>query len=163
MKKKRISIIVFILGIIFLGGGIGALVAVLVAKPPVLDADFLVQVGAWEMVNPTNCTGVENEASALEIADEGAANCVANSVIWTFTEIGKGTLTTNSHINDYGFIWAIEGDKLKIETEWLYTLENEYTYTLNQKEKVLTLTDGNSVNIDFRPASSVEPEVTENN
>ena len=33
------------------------------------------------------------------------------SVIWNFTEIGKGTLTTNNHENDYDFIWAIDGDR----------------------------------------------------
>ena len=60
-------------------------------------------------------------------------------MIWQFTEIGKGKLTTNGHTNDYDFIWAIEDDKLKIETSWLYDLENEYEYSLNQGDGTLTL------------------------
>ena len=64
------------------------------------------------------------------------------AVIWNFKEIGKGSLTTNSHVNDYDFIWAIESDNLKIETSWLYTLNDEYEYELNQKEKTLILTSG---------------------
>ena len=36
---------------------------------------------------------------------------------------------------------TIDGDTLKIETDWLYTLNNEYKYELNQRDGVLTLTD----------------------
>ena len=68
----------------------------------------------------------------------------AEGVIWDFTKIGEGTLTTNDHQNDYDFIWAIKDDKLLIETDWLYELENEYEYSLDQGAGVLTLTDGDS-------------------
>ena len=72
----------------------------------------------------------------------GATNCISTpSVIWQFTEVGKGTLTTNNHINDYDFIWALEDGRLKIETKWLYDLENEYEYELNQADKTLILKD----------------------
>ena len=64
------------------------------------------------------------------------------SVVWKFTEVGKGTLTTNGHTNDYDFIWAIEGGELKMETAWLYTLENAYTYTIDQAAGRLVLTEG---------------------
>ena len=82
----------------------------------------------------------------------------APSVVWNFTEIGKGTLTTNGHQNDYDFIWAIDGDKIKIETDWLYALDDEYIYTLDQSAGVLTLGD-----VNFRAASSIDAEVTEDN
>ena len=39
----------------------------------------------------------------------------------------------NNHINDYDFIWAIDGGKLKIETNWLYTLNNDYSYIFHKK------------------------------
>ena len=51
-------------------------------------------------------------------------------------------MTTNNHINDYDFVWAIEDGKLKINTEWLYTLNDEFDYSLDQNEKTLTLTSG---------------------
>ena len=82
------------------------------------DGKYLVSIGEW--------------------VEQGEPN-----VIWKFTEIGKGTLTTNNHINDYDFTWTIEDGRLKIDTEWLYTLSNEFDYTLDQNENILTLTSGN--------------------
>lgn len=94
----------------------GGLVAYKFIKGPnIEDANFLVEVGMW-----------------TEQDD--------NTVIWNFTEIGKGTLTTNAHINDYDFIWAIEGKDLKIETSWLYALNDNFSYKLDQGKKTLTLT-----------------------
>ncbi len=113
-KKKIISIIIFIIGLVMLAVGIIFLVLDLTKKPPVADGEYLVEVGEWSLEG-----------------DE--------SVVWDFTEIGKGTLTTNNHTNDYDFIWALENNKLKIETKWLYDLENEYEYKLDQNEKTLTL------------------------
>ena len=40
------------------------------------------------------------------------------------------------------FIWAIEDGKLKVNTEWLYTLNDEFDYTLDQNGDILTLTRG---------------------
>ena len=37
---------------------------------------------------------------------------------------------------------ALEDGKLKIETKWLYDLENDYDYKLDQKSGILTLNDG---------------------
>ena len=114
-KKKRISIIIFIIGLAALIGG-GVFFALdFFKKPDISDADFLVSAHTW----------FEQDAP---------------SVIWTFNEIGKGSLTTNNHLNDYDFIWSIEDDTIKIETSWLYLLENEYTYTLDQESQTLTLT-----------------------
>lgn len=115
--KKRLPLIVFIIGLAVLAGGVTFLLINIFSKPDTRDADYLVEIGTW----------TEQDA---------------DSVIWQFTEIGKGTLTTNNHTNDYDFIWAIEGDKLKIETKWLYELEDEYTYKIDQRAKTLTLTTG---------------------
>ena len=117
MNKKRISIIVFIIGLIALVAGAVFLIVRLSAGPSVADGEYLVNVGKW--------------------AEEGEP-----SVVWTFSEVGKGTLTTNNHLNDYGFTWAIDGDKLLIETEWLYTLNDAYEYQLDQGANTLTLKDG---------------------
>lgn len=136
-KKKAWGIAIFVLGFLALAGGVTFLVISLLRGPGVRDAEFLVQIGTWER---------EDEPT----------------VIWNFTEIGKGTLTTNSHTNDYNFIWRIDGDTLKIETNWLYDLNDEYTYKLDQGKKTLTLTSA-SGDINFVPASSVDAEITEDN
>ena len=114
-KKKIISIGVLIVGLIMLIVGVAFLVLNLMKMNQAADGDYLVSAGDW----------------VLE-GEEG--------VIWDFTEVGKGKLTTNGHLNDYDFSWAIEDGKLLIETDWLYTLENEYEYSLDQGAGVLTLT-----------------------
>lgn len=116
MKKKNLSITLFIIGLLALVTGVACLIFNLTKAPATLDGDFLVTVGKWSLED-------------------------SEGVVWDFTEVGKGTLTTNDHENDYDFIWAIEGNKLKIETDWLYTLEDEYTYKLDQGAKKLVLTD----------------------
>ncbi len=117
MNKKRVSLIVFIIGLLTLIAGVVFLIVRLSAGPSIADGEYLVSVGEWKE------------------QDEP-------SVIWNFTEIGKGTLTTNNHTNDYDFIWAIEDGKLKVNTEWLYTLNDEFDYTLDQNGNMLTLTRG---------------------
>ena len=82
------------------------------------DADYLVKTGKFVM----------------EGSDE--------AVEWDFTEIGKGKLTTNKHTNDYDFEWAIADEKMKIRTDWLYDMDNEYTYDVDQSAGTLTLTAG---------------------
>lgn len=116
-KKKIISIIVFIIGLIMLVVGIVMLVLNLSKGTAESDGNYLVTAGSWQLKG-----------------EEG--------VIWTFTEVGKGTLTTNNHTNDYDFIWSLEDGKLKIETDWLYTMDNEYAYKLDQSSGVLTLIEG---------------------
>ena len=124
--KKKVGITILIVGVATLVAGVVFLLINLLKAPLVRDADYLVQVGAWQL---------EKEPS----------------VEWKFTEIGKGTLTTNSHINDYDFIWSMDDKTLKIETDWLYALNDEYDYKLNQNDKTLTLTNGESSYI-FVPA-----------
>lgn len=113
--KKRLAIIVFIIGILALLGGSGYMVYDLLKPTVVRDADFLVQISTWQEQDEPK-------------------------VIWTFSEIGKGNLTTNQHLNDYDFEWNIDGDKLAIKTAWLYDLIDEYTFSLDQDTKTLTLT-----------------------
>lgn len=125
-KKKIISIIIFILGLLALIGGIVYLVVTLLSSHTLADGEYLISAKEWVLEDGSNCQ------------EESEANCTP-SVIWDFTEIGKGTLTTNNHVNDYDFIWTLEDGKLKIETKWLYELENEYDYNLNQKDGVLIL------------------------
>lgn len=115
-KKKIISICVLVAGVAVLAAGVVFLVLNIVAANKTADGKFLVEAGNWTLEN-------------------------GDSVIWDFTEIGKGTLTTNNHQNDYDFIWSLEDGKLLIETDWLYDLENEYTYELDQGAKTLNLTD----------------------
>ena len=122
MNQKRVSLIVFIIGLLTLIAGVVFLIVRLNAGPSVADGEYLVSVGEWKE------------------QDEP-------SVIWNFAEIGKGTLTTNNHTNDYDFVWAIEGGKLKVNTEWLYTLNDEFDYTLDQNGNMLTLTRGDEETI----------------
>lgn len=132
MNKKKLSLIVFIIGLITLVGGITALILSFVLKPNMRDAEYLVSMDKW-VLQPD-----------VEVPEGSEANVetIDTNVIWKFTEIGKGTLTTNNHINDYDFIWAIDGDTLKVETKWFYELNNEYTYKIDQGAKTLTLTTG---------------------
>ena len=118
MNKKRISLIVLIIGLLTLIAGVVFLIVRLTAGPSVADGEYLVSVGEW--------------------TEQGEP-----SIVWNFTGIGKGTLTTNNHTNDYDFVWALEDGKIKINTEWLYTLNNEFDYVLDQGSNILTLTSGN--------------------
>lgn len=135
--KKKVGIAVFIIGFLALTAGVVFLLINSLKGPAVRDAEYLVQIGAWQRQDePT--------------------------VIWNFTEIGHGTLTTNFYINEYDFEWRMDGNTLKIETDWLYTLNNEYTYKLDQGKNLLTLTS-ESGDINFVPASSIDAEITEDN
>jgi hypothetical protein len=99
-----------------------------------------VSAGKWVLADEVpirNCT--DNYPDSNCGPEEGEATVMTDRVVWDFTEIGKGTLTTNAHENDYDFIWAIEDGKLKIETKWLYDLENEYDYKLDQDKGELVL------------------------
>ena len=118
-KKKRISIITFIIGLIVAIAGVIVLVINIAAKNNSDNAEFLVSVGEWQRQDQSD-------------------------VIWKFTEIGKGTLTTNNHTNDYDFTWMLEGDTIKIKTNWLYEKEDEYIYKIDQGAKTLTLKSGDT-------------------
>lgn len=116
-KRNRIvSVCIFVVGVIALIVGVVFLVLNLLKGDALQDGEYLVSANNWVL---------ENEPG----------------VVWDFTEIGKGTLTTNGHIDDYDFVWALEDNKLKIETNWLYDIDNEYEYDLNQGAGTLVLTD----------------------
>lgn len=122
IEKKKASIvplIIFIVGLVTLAAGATFFILDLLKKPDIRTADYLVEVKNWK--------------------EQGT-----DTVFWSFTEIGKGTLTTNNHINDYDFIWRIDDDTLKIETSWLYALNNEYTITIDDEAKTFTLTKKDS-------------------
>lgn len=138
MEKKRIiSIVVMVIGLVTLVVGAVFLILKLTSKPAVEDGEYLVSAGNWVLEQGNNCELMEDDVSSEETnCEEGA------KVIWNFTEIGKGTLTTNSHLNDYSFAWALQEGRLLMQTDWLYKLDNEYEYTLNQGEGVLVLSDG---------------------
>ena len=141
-KKLVCSIIVFVIGMATMIVGVVFLVVSSMQRPAIEDGDYLVSASEWVLEDGTNCVDADGETESTE-TNSGETNCLPR-VIWNFTEIGKGTLTTNGHINDYDFIWAIEDGKLLIETKWLYDLENEYEYELNQKDGILALTDGDN-------------------
>ena len=133
MKKQQlISIITFVVGLVMFAVGLIFLFVRFSEEATLADGEYLVTVGSFQR---------EDEPS----------------VIWQFTEIGKGKLTTNNHQNDYDFIWALEDGKMKIETDWLYVLNNEYDYRL--EEGGLVLTSEESGEIKFRPGGSVNSEV----
>ena len=119
MNKKKLiaAITTLVVGVLTLIVGIIFLVLNLTSGSAMQDGEYLVSRGEW----------------VLEGTDK---------VIWNFTEIGKGTLTTNGHENDYDFKWAIKDEQLLIETEWLYNMENAYEYQLDQNAGTLILTDG---------------------
>ena len=113
-RRKILSITVFVVGVMVLAIGIGCLAARLMRGSEMADGEYLVTTGSWK----------------LEDSDK---------VEWDFTEIGKGKLTTNGHENDYDFQWALEDGKLLVDTDWLYKLEDEYDYLLDQQSGILTL------------------------
>ena len=115
-KKRIAAISALVVGVIASVAGVVFLIISLNKDNGATDGDFLVEVGSWSMKGEPG-------------------------VVWNFTEIGKGKLTTNNHLNDYDFIWALEDDRLKIETNWLYDLEDEYEYTIDRGAKTLTITD----------------------
>ena len=146
MKKKKISLIIFVIGVIVLIGGATFLIIKANEGPAIQDGEYLVTAGEWVLDNDTDCVpDSEIDTNDVDAIDGEVDDLVDNSncepsVVWDFTEIGKGTLTTNGHVNDYDFIWSLEGGKLLVETDWLYTLENTYDYSLDKAAGVLTLT-----------------------
>lgn len=128
-KKGRAGIVVFVIGATTLVAGVAFLLFNLFKAPDIRDAEYLVQISTWQR---------EDEPT----------------VVWNFTEIGKGKLTTNFYLDEYDFIWAMDGEQLKIETDWLYTLDDEYTYKLDQSAKTLTLANGEKT-YTFVPAEAL--------
>ena len=133
-KKLKINktIVLFVIGMVALVGGLSFLIYRLVVGPSAADAEFLINSGEW----------VEEDEP---------------SVIWKFTEVGKGTLTTDGHQTDYNFVWVIEDGKLKVETSWFYPISDEFEYSLDQGNKTLTLKNENKgVEVKFKVTEKSE-------
>lgn len=111
-RKPMGGLVMLVVGLVTLIVGVVVLIVTLNRQPAVQDAEYLITVGSWQRED-------------------------APSVVWEFTEVGNGKLTTNAHQNDYDFIWALEGDQLKIETEWLYDLNDEYSYKIKDGKLIL--------------------------
>lgn len=125
-KPSKMPLVAMIIGLIVLVAGLVFLIIKLVTMPRMDDAEFLITAGEWVREDQSN-------------------------VIWDFTEVGKGTLTTDEHLNNYDFTWSLEGGKLKIETSWLYDLNDEFNYSLNQGDKVLTIkNDDKNIEVKFK-------------
>ncbi len=139
-KSRRWPKLILIAGVIMLIVGAVLFVVKTVSGATLRDANTLIEVGVWQRED-------------------------APEVVWTFTEMGKGTLTSNGHQNDYDFLWRIDGDTLKLKVKWLYDVESEYTYHLDGKTLSLKRLDseGNLTNVDFRAASGIDTEITEDN
>lgn len=126
-NKHKGPIIVFIIGLVMLIAGLAFFIFKIASGPSMADAEFLVSAGKWVREDTSN-------------------------VVWDFTEVGKGTLTTDNYANSYDFIWALDGDKIKIETSWLYNLGNEFEYELNQNSKTFTIKSADkATKITFKP------------
>lgn len=134
-KKKIFGIVVLLIGLVTLAAGIAFMLISKSSVSKMQDAEFLVQIGAWQR---------EDEPT----------------VIWDFTEVGKGELTTNFYVNKYDFIWALEDNNIKIETDWLYTMNDKYSYELDQNNNILTLKKGDETTT-FVPAAEPLNESTE--
>lgn len=122
-KKSRVGVTVLVVGLLVLVAGFVLMLLKLPRGEGLRDAEYLTQVGTWVRAD-------------------------APGVVWEFAEVGKGKLTTNDGLNEYDFLWAIEDGKLLIETDWLYTLNDEYAYRLDQDAKELVLDN----TMTFRPA-----------
>ena len=131
-KPSKWPLITMIFGIIVLIAGVALITVKIITAPKMDDAEFLITAGEWVREDQPN-------------------------VIWDFTKVGQGMLTTDKHLNDYDFIWSLEGGKLKVETSWLYDLNDEFTYSLDQNGKVLTIknTDKN-IEVKFKAQEKAE-------
>lgn len=120
-NKKKIGFAIFGIGVVALIIGITAMVINLTTGPGVRDAEYLVTKGTF--------------------VREGE-----NGVYWRFDEVGRGSLTTDDFENVYNFIWSIKDGKLLMETDWLYTLNDEFSYKVDQEAGTLTLIRGEDDN-----------------
>ena len=140
-KKKIIFMSVFAVGLATLIAGAVFLILNLTRGVDVADGEYLVSAGKWVLADEVPVRVCTDDIPASNCGpEEGEATVLSSNVVWDFTEIGKGTLTTDGGEHNYDFIWSIEDEKLKIETKWLYDLENEYDYKIDQNAGELILT-----------------------
>lgn len=153
-KKCVFSITTFIIGIIALIAGVVFLVIRLINVNSMQDGEFLVSIGEWVKENG-KCEQLKcaENTKCMDENGESALRCEDGGVIWNFTEIGKGTLTTNDHLNDYDFSWALENGKIIIKTDWLYTMNDEFDYELDKNNNILTITREGEEAVKFVPVA----------
>ena len=132
-KKKIACIATFVVGMILLVVGAVFLILGLNRGEAVADGEYLVAADSWVL---TDCSDTD-----------------CDKVVWDFTELGKGSLTTDGGEHNYDFEWMLEDGKLLIDTDWLYELNDEYNYTLDQSDGVLTLIDADGVKYKFAAQS----------
>ncbi len=135
-KKKIACIATFVVGLFVLVVGAVFLILNLMRGNSVADGEYLVSAESWTLeADDTKDEKDCEEATDCESVDQ------SGKVVWDFTEIGKGNLTTDGGEHNYNFEWAIKDGKLIIQTAWLDELHNEYEYSLDQSNGVLTLKD----------------------
>lgn len=131
--------VLFSVGVVALMIGGIALGITLTTGPAKRDAEYLVEAGTFAREDETG-------------------------VYWHFTEVGKGYLTTDNYENVYNFIWSIKDGKLLMETAWLYQLNDEFDYSIDQEAGTMTLVrEDSNTEIVYRAfdEDEVVEEVTE--
>lgn len=159
-KKPLFGVLTFSIGALALAASTTYFVIKNNEKPAIRDAEYLVSIGEWVMqpsADQTDCIlpegAVDQTAEPMDCIPPSSVEDYFSNVIWKFTEIGKGTLTTNNHIDDHEFKWSIEDGKLKIETDWLYTIYDEATYSLDQIAQTLEIKREDGLTRVFKPTN----------
>ncbi|MBR3180731.1 hypothetical protein IKF63_01480 [Candidatus Saccharibacteria bacterium] len=114
-KSKKPLIITIVIVVILLAGGLLGYFFFFKKAPKIVlsDSEYLIQTKSWEKVD-------------------------APTVIWVFDEGGKGELTTNKS-NYYNMTWLLEGKTLKIDTDWLYELNDSFDVTIDRDNSTFTV------------------------
>lgn len=123
-------------GLVALIAGVAVLIMNLTTGPAKRDAEYLVE--QWAFMR------------------EGEPG-----VYWHFTEVGEGYLTTDGYDSVYDFSWAIKDGRLLMETDWLYQLNDEFNYTIDQEAGTMTLVRADS-NVEIVYLAVTEAEIEEN-
>ncbi len=118
-KKSKLPLIIGIIVALLVAGAAAFYFLYWTRREPVIvltDAEYLMEVKSWEKQD-------------------------APTVIWTFSEDGKGELTTNKS-NYYDFKWSLENGEprlLKIQTAWLLDLDDSFEFVLDREAKSFTV------------------------
>ncbi|MBR3232952.1 hypothetical protein IKF74_01570 [Candidatus Saccharibacteria bacterium] len=92
----------------------------------------------------------------------------APTVIWTFRDDGSGEITTNKS-NYYNMNWSLEQGEgesatqtLKITTNWLYDIEDTFTFSLDRDEDTFTVKNlADNIESVFLPLGTAEQKTAE--
>ena len=91
----------------------------------------------------------------------------APTVIWTFHADGTGEITTNK-TNYYDIIWSLSQEedthKLEIQTDWLYKLNDSFTFSLDRETDTFTVKNlSDETESVFLPLGTAEKKSSEEN